>query len=93
MKPAPIQNWPLCRIAAIKAPLEQMDIKKGGAFAVLKYQGHYSGLAKAYAYLFGEWGPKSGRELRDSPPFEVYLNTPQDTAAEDLITLICVPLK
>ncbi|MFT6528133.1 MAG: AraC family transcriptional regulator [Celeribacter sp.] len=78
--------------AEIAAPLEQMDIK-GGAFAVLKYQGHYSGLAKAYAYLFGEWVPKSGKDLRDSPPFEVYLNTPQDTAAEDLITLICAPLK
>lgn len=76
----------------IAAPLEVMDIQ-GGKFAVLTYKGHYSGLAKAYAYLFGEWLPKSGEVPRDSPPFEVYVNRPQDTDVEDLITLVCAPLK
>lgn len=78
--------------ADIAAPLQEMQIQ-GGKFAILTYQGHYMGLAKAYAYLFGDWLPQSGEVPRDSPPFEVYLNTPQDTAAEDLITLICAPLQ
>lgn len=78
--------------AEITAPLETMEIT-GGKFAVLTYKGHYSGLAKAYAYLFGEWLPESGEVPRDSPPFEVYLNRPQDTLVDDLITLIYAPLK
>jgi AraC family transcriptional regulator len=78
--------------ADIRAPLEALEIE-GGTFAVLTYKGHYSGLAKAYAYLFGEWLPASGKVPRDSPPFEVYLNTPQDTAVEDLVTLIYAPLQ
>jgi len=78
--------------AEIAPPLETMEIT-GGKFAVLTYKGHYAGLAKAYGYLFGEWLPESGEVPRDSPPFEVYLNRPQDTQVEDLITLICAPLK
>lgn len=78
--------------ADITVPLETMEIE-GGKFAVLTFKGHYSGLAKAYAYLFGEWLPKSGEVPRDSPPFEVYVNRPQDTDVENLITLVCAPLK
>lgn len=78
--------------ADITDPLQKMQIK-GGKFAVLTYKGHYMGLSKAYAYLFGDWLPKSGEVPRDSPPFEVYLNTPQSTATEDLVTLICAPLQ
>jgi hypothetical protein len=37
--------------------------------------------------------PGSGEEDADSPAFEVYLNSPMDTAPEDLLTEICLPLK
>jgi len=65
----------------------------GGRMAVMHYKGPYAGLKAAYDYLFGEWLPNSGNEPRDAPSFEVYLNDPMDTAPDDLLTDICVPLQ
>lgn len=63
-----------------------------GRMAVMHYKGPYAGLKAAYDYLFGEWLPNSGEELREAPSFEIYLNDPMDTAPDDLLTDICVPL-
>lgn len=60
--------------------------------AAMLFTGPYSGLKAAYDYLYGDWLPSSGREMRDAPSYEVYLNSPMDTAPEDLLTEICVPL-
>lgn len=78
--------------AGIAAPLEEFALS-GGRYAVLKHVGPYTGLHKAYTYLFGDWLPKSGEEPGDTPPFELYKNTPQDTKPDELVTLISVPLK
>ena len=64
----------------------------GGSYAVLTHKGPYSGLESVYHWLYSEWLPTSGREPRNQPPFEIYRNTPMDTAPENLITEICVPL-
>ncbi len=77
---------------AIAPPLEEYSLA-GGRHAVLNHVGPYTGLHKAYAYLFGDWLPKSGEEPGDTPPFELYVNTPHDTRPDDLVTLISVPLK
>ena len=77
--------------AEIAPPLEEARLD-GGKHAVLTYKGPYSGLREAYSYLFGDWLPKSGEVPRDAPPFELYLNTPMDTAPDDLVTLIGVAL-
>ena len=76
---------------ALDAPLEVVHLP-AGPHAVLRYQGPYSGLSAAYSHLFG-WLPTSGYDPADSPVFEIYLNTPMDTAPEDLLTEICVPLR
>ncbi|MFV2053897.1 AraC family transcriptional regulator [Aliiroseovarius sp. YM-037] len=65
----------------------------GGDAAVLTFTGPYSGLMQAYDHLFGGWLPKSGREPRDEPAYEIYLNMPSDTAPEDLKTEIHLPLR
>ena len=65
----------------------------GGPHAVLMFEGPYSGLPEAYGYLYGPWLSGSGRELADAPSFEIYLNSPMDTAPADLRTEICLPLK
>lgn len=65
----------------------------GGKTAVLTYKGPYSGLQAAYHTLFGNWLPESGEEPADSPCYEIYLNDPRDTAPEELLTEICLPLK
>ena len=63
-----------------------------GDYAVYTHQGPYDGLAAAYEKLFGQWIPRSGREVADTPCFEEYLNDPGSTEPEDLITDIYIPL-
>ena len=64
----------------------------GGAYATMVHKGPYETLGGAYRALFGGWLPESGRELRDDPCLEFYLNSPQNTRPEDLLTAIHVPL-
>jgi len=64
----------------------------GGEYATLTHKGPYDTISHTYRALFGGWLPKSGRELRDAPAFEVYLNSPQTTAPADLLTVIHVPI-
>lgn len=43
-------------------------------------------LPATYAWLHGQWLPKSGEELRDSPPIEVYLSDPRTTPLDQMRT-------
>lgn len=65
----------------------------GGEYAVMTHRGPYEKLGESYAKLCGQWLPNSGREMRSAPDFELYHNSPQDTAPEDLVTDIHIPLK
>ncbi|MDH2918624.1 MAG: AraC family transcriptional regulator [Sideroxydans sp.] len=76
---------------ALEPPLERVTIA-GGEYAVLRHKGAYAALPAAYEWLFGVWLAQVGRALRDAPALEEYLNTPMDTAPEDLLTEIYVPL-
>jgi AraC family transcriptional regulator len=64
----------------------------GGEYATLTHKGPYETLGRTYRALFGGWLPQSGRELRDAPAFELYLNSPQTTRPEELLTVIHVPV-
>ena len=64
----------------------------GGEYAVGTHRGPYSGLPEAYRWIFGQWLPTSGRQLRAAPCFEIYVNDPTTTPPEDLVTEICLPL-
>jgi AraC family transcriptional regulator len=76
----------------VEPPL-QKETLDGGAYAVLRHLGPYAELGASYDWLFGTWLPQSGREAADRPCFEIYRNTPMDTAPEDLITDIYLPLR
>ncbi|KPK37832.1 MAG: hypothetical protein AMJ65_13710 [Phycisphaerae bacterium SG8_4] len=65
----------------------------GGEYAVTTHFGPYEKLGQTYSRLFGEWLLTSGRELRSQPCLEFYLNDPDGTEPEDLITDICLPLR
>ncbi|HEV3198471.1 MAG TPA: AraC family transcriptional regulator [Bryobacteraceae bacterium] len=65
----------------------------GGKYAMAMHKGPYEALGSTYQRLYGGWLPKSGYELRDSPAFEQYLNSPQNSRPEDLVTLIHVPVE
>ena len=64
----------------------------GGKHAVLRYKGPYEGIKVAYDHLFGKWLAESGEEPANAPCYEMYLNTPSDTAPADLLTEIYLPL-
>ncbi len=65
----------------------------GGEYAVTTHQGPYDKLGDTYAALLGQWLPRSGRELANNPCFEVYLNSPESTAPQDLLTDVYAPLR
>ncbi|WP_259782181.1 AraC family transcriptional regulator [Aestuariispira ectoiniformans] len=66
---------------------------RGGEYAILHYKGPYAAIQAAYQWFYGEWLTSSGREAADAPCFEEYLNSPRDTAPNDLLTDICLPLR
>lgn len=72
-------------------PVERITIA-GGRHARYRHVGAYAGLAQAYQVLNG-WLPTSGYEHACAPSFEVYVNDPQYTPEDQLITDIYVPLK
>jgi AraC family transcriptional regulator len=66
----------------------------GGSYAVVTHKGPYETLGKTYQRIYGGWLPQQTRyHLRDVPAFEQYLNSPQYTKPEDLLTLIHVPVE
>lgn len=75
----------------IDTPMEEVNLP-AGRYAVLSFKGPYAGLTAAYNQLLGDWLPKSNEPIADVPMFEIYLNTPMDTAPENLLTEICLPL-
>ncbi len=65
----------------------------GGQYALTTHFGPYNRLGETYSQLLGQWLPRSGRELRSIPCLEVYLNDPEGTDPEELITDIYAPLE
>lgn len=66
---------------------------QGGEYAVAVHRGPHCDLPQTYALVCGQWCPRFGRELRDVPCIENYLNRAGSVAAADLRTEIYVPLQ
>ena len=66
---------------------------EGGPYARATHFGPYDRLGETYARLAGEWAPRSGWRLRTAPCFEVYLNSPESTEPEDLLTDVYLALE
>jgi AraC family transcriptional regulator len=62
-------------------------------YVVARHRGPYERISETYARICGEWLPASGRELAAAPALEFYLNAPQFTKPEDLLTDACLPLE
>lgn len=73
-------------------PLESYETY-AGPYARLVHQGPYSNMRSAYQWLYGSWLPQAGREPADAPCLEEYLNTPDQVAAPELLTAVCLPLR
>ena len=61
-------------------------------YAVITHAGPYSTIQETYDRLCGGWLPSSGREPASLLAFERYLNTPMNTAPQDLRTDIYLPI-
>ena len=65
----------------------------GGRCAVVRHLGSHDRIAESAYYLYREWLPESGEELRDFPMFFHYLNLLPETHEHELVTDIYLPLK
>ncbi len=65
----------------------------GGKWAVSIHEGSYETIWQSWNRLYRNWLPASGLVLRDTAPFEIYLNSPKEVAAEKLQTEIWIPIE
>ena len=63
-----------------------------GNYAVTIHKGPFENLKNTYAQLCGNWAPNSGKEIKNAPSIEVYLNDPEKTPPEELLVEIQMPI-
>jgi AraC family transcriptional regulator len=85
-------GYTLADTSDLASPYRAMEIQPGDC-AVLTFKGPYSDLHVPWRWIYSEWLVKSDRQPAEAPPFEEYLNDPRQTAPQDLLTNICIPLK
>ena len=76
-------------------PKGEVGVKEipGGKYTVFRYQGPYENLRAVYDTIYAKWIPEKGYKLGDTPGFEKYLNHPDHTEPENLITEIYIPVQ
>jgi AraC family transcriptional regulator len=63
-----------------------------GRYAKTTHVGPYTRLADTWSRLMGEWLPKSGHRVGDGSSYEVYRNTPENAAPNELRTDLYLPI-
>ncbi len=64
----------------------------GGEYAVTLHEGPYAEFSATYSKIYGGWFPENGRYPGPGPSLEFYLNDPESTDPEDLLTEVWVPI-
>lgn len=64
----------------------------GGLYAVVRHKGPYANLGRTYGEFYGGWLGASGYTCRDLPPYELYVNSPEETPEAELLTDIHIPI-
>lgn len=65
----------------------------GGLYAKYLLQGPYTQINAVLTALCTNWLPASGYEADDRPSLEAYLNSPHNTAQQDLLTELLIPVR
>ena len=65
----------------------------GGEYAYAMHTGAYNRLNETFTHICGIWGPGSGREFRNAPCLEIYLDDCERTPEKELRTEVYVPLE
>lgn len=72
--------------------LQRMTIP-GGRYAMYLLKGPYTQINAVLTALCTNWLPGSGFEPDDRPCIEVYLNSPETAAPQDLLTELLLPIR
>lgn len=73
-------------------PFGSMDIS-GGLYAIFRCKGSHKLLPGMYRDIYLYWLPGNGYRQRESLTFEMYINTPNQVPASELITDIYIPVE
>lgn len=65
----------------------------GGTYAIAHFEINMDEYEQAWNMVYGTWLPNSGYQPDDRPPFEWYLNNPEEHPEHKHIVNICVPVK
>lgn len=90
------QRTDVCLSVSTKIePKGEIGVKtiEGGKYAIFRYVGSYDKLGMVYDTIYGKYIFEMKHQLASRPGFEVYLNDPQSTKPEDLVTEIYVPIE
>ena len=72
----------------------ETDTIPGGDYMIHRMQGAYSQMPATFGRLFEEITTVRGLEPDFCRPFlEIYLNSPDDTTPDELLTDLCIPVK
>jgi len=76
-------------------PQGEIGVKtiEGGKYAIFRHKGSYEKFNDSYNYIYGTWIPENNIEPDDRPCFELYINSPDKTKPEKLLTDIYIPIK
>ncbi len=90
-------RWDVCGSIEGDVPANDYGVKSGiipgGRCAVIRHKGSHDNLEKSIYYIYRDWLPASGEEVRDHPCFFHYLNFVHEVDECDLLTDVYVPLK
>lgn len=62
-------------------------------YAIFRYKGSYENLKSVYDTIYSSLIPDGGYKPQDAPVYEKYPNNPADTAPEELLTEIHIPIE
>lgn len=63
-----------------------------GRYAIFNHFGSYRYIPQTWNQAYMNWLPKSGKQLRDVPPFEIHLNTQVNSGSLQLQAYLMVPI-
>ncbi|MEQ1823042.1 MAG: GyrI-like domain-containing protein [Fimbriimonadaceae bacterium] len=65
----------------------------GGKYATTRFVGPYEALERVWTEFTAQVEGQLGQEITQNPAFEVYVNDPSDTPANQLITELYMPVR
>jgi len=90
-------RWDVCGTVEDDVPPNRFGVKTGtipgGRCAVFRHRGSLESVDVGIYYVYREWLPNNGEEVRDFPCFFHYLNFIHEVDECDLLTDVYVPLK